>query len=441
MRSVQTFRYGGIRIGAKRRGEATVSNAFLPSNAVVLLKQHAGKSSRCVVSRGDRVREGMVIGRADGPRSADVHAPVPGLVLDIRVVPLPEGGEAEAVVIALEGSFDRLGRREERYLWKSMARRDILSALRERGVVDTEPPGVPLYDLLSNSKDIGLLVLNAVESEPYLRAEACILSQRVTEVVEGLAMIRKVINPTRTVVAVEAGSDAGGDAGTGDEGLSAVLARGVGQDGWKVDSIPLEPRYPQDLPGQLLEAIEGARGRAAGDYLIIRPSTALAAYEAVVLAKPMLERYVTIDGGALREPAVLKARIGTPIRDLIAECGGFSERPARLVLCGPFRGYAVHDLDVPTTKTTSAVLALGEEEVGSTRRSPCIRCSACAEACPERLEPELLYRLIERGRLEEAEALGLHSCTLCGSCGYSCPSRVPLVSAFAAPLREREAAK
>lgn len=299
---------------------------------------------------------------------------------------------------------------------------------------------MPLYDLLSASKDIGMLVLNAVESEPYLRAEACIIAQRETEVVEGLAIIRKVLNPARTVVAVEA--EARGRGAEGREGQYSAFERGPAQDsGWKAEVVALEPKYPQDLPGQLLEAIEGSRGRPAEDVLIVRPSTALAAYEAVVLAKPMLERYVTVDGSALRAPAVLKARIGTPIRDLIDECGGFSRRPARLVLCGPFRGYAVHDLDVPTTKTTSAILALGADEVGSARASPCIRCGACAESCPERLSPELLYRLVERGRIAEAAALGLGSCTLCGSCGYSCPSRVPLVSAFAARLREEEVAE
>jgi electron transport complex protein RnfC len=357
-------------------------------------------------------------------------------VLDIRVVPLPEGGRAEAVVVALEGTFDRLGRREERYLWKSMARRDVLGAIRDRGVVDTEPPGIPLYDLLSGTRDIGLLILNAVESEPYLRAEACILARREAEVAEGLAIIRKVVSPKRTVVAAEALPGGAGGA----ESLAAAIERGPGQDGgWKAESVALEPRYPQDLPGQLLEAIEGSRSAPSGEVLIVRPSTALAAYEAVVLAKPMIERYVTVDGGALRESAVLKARIGTPIRDLIAECGGFSRPPARLVLCGPFRGYAVHDLDVPTTKTTSAILALSEREIGSMRRSPCIRCGSCSESCPERLDPEMLYRLAERGRMEEARALGLGSCTLCGSCGYSCPSRVPLVAAFASRLREREA--
>jgi electron transport complex protein RnfC len=167
----------------------------------------------------------------------------------------------------------------------------------------------------------------------------------------------------------------------------------------------------------------------------LRPSTVFAVYEAVVLAKPMVERYVSIGGGALKRPAVLKARIGTPIGDLIEECGGFLGPPTRLVLRGILRGNSVYDLDAPITKTTSAVIALDAKEVGSLQKTPCIRCGRCAEVCPERLDPELLFRLIERNMRARAAELGLGFCTACGSCSYICPSRVPLVAAFSAESR------
>jgi electron transport complex protein RnfC len=416
--------------------ETAVSNAFLPSVAVVPLKQHVGESARCVVGRGDRVREGMVIGRSEGPRSADVHAPIPGTVLDIKTIALPEGGESEAVVIALEGSFDRLGRREERYLWRSMTRHDMLSAVRDRGVVAAEGPGIPLYDLLSGSRDIGLLILNVVESEPYLRTEKCLSEARGADIIEGLGIIRKIVNPARTIVATSAVSGGRSASGRSIEEIAAAAPKEFGQDGgWTIETIAFEPKYPQELHGQIIEAIEGARKRKAGDYLIVTPSTVLAAYEAVVLAKPMIERCVVVDGGALRDPAILKVRIGTPLRDLIEECGGFSQKPERLVVCGPFRGCAIYDLDTPITKTTSAVLALDRREVRPGRTAPCIRCGNCAEVCPERLDPQMIFRLLDRGRIMEAGELGLESCTLCGSCSYVCPSRVPLAAAFASRLR------
>jgi Na+-translocating ferredoxin:NAD+ oxidoreductase subunit C len=148
-----------------------------------------------------------------------------------------------------------------------------------------------------------------------------------------------------------------------------------------------------------------------------------------------VERYVSVGGAALKRPSVFKARIGTPVGDLIEECGGFLGPPARLVLCGTLRGHSVRDLDAPITKTTSAVVALDAEEVGSRLKSSCIRCGRCAEVCPERLDPDLLFRLIERGMRSRAEELGLGACTACGACGYVCPSRLPLVAAFKAATR------
>jgi len=428
MRSQPRFRHGGIQIDASKDWQPArpARNAFLPNGAVVPLKQHAGPAARCLVRKGEYVREGMLIGKAEAPSSANVHAPVPGVVRDIRRISLPEGGDSEAVVIALEGSFDRLGRREERYLWKSMTRRDMLNTLRDRGVVDTEAPGRPLYDLLGDKEGPGLLVLNAVESEPYLRAESSILLDKAQEILDGFDILRKILSPERSVVALADPEAA--------ESFSKAVAAAARETALPEISL-LEPRYPLDMERQLLESLRFDRGRGGKKALIVRPSAAFAVYEAIVLAKPMLERYVTVAGGAVKHPAVYKARIGTPIGDLIEECGGFLGPPARLILGGPIRGHAVHDLDAPVTKTSSAVLALTDEEVSSSRRSPCIRCGRCAEACPERLIPELLYRLVSNRRQAEAVELGLDCCTLCGACGYICPSRVPLVASFAAYRR------
>jgi len=421
MKPLSTFRHGGIKVdtGSNWEQRGRVENAFLPNGAVLLLKQHAGRQARCVVRRGEYVREGMVIGRADGELSANVHSSIPGVVRDIRVLPLPEGGYAEAVVVALEGAFDRLGRRAERYLWKSMGRNEILATLRDKGVVDTDLPGYPLFDLLGERRDTELLVINALECEPYLRAESAILRDRAEEVGEGIAILQKVLTPKRTVLAV-------GSGGAGEipavEGMQAL------------ERIAFEPKYPQEMSAQLLSVV-GGKGAGGVGTTILKPSAAFAVYEAVTLAMPMVERYVSVGGGALKRPAVLKARIGTRIGDLIEECGGFRDAPARLVLRSALRGHSVYDLDTPITKTCSAVVALTAEEIGAQVRTPCIRCGRCRAACPSSLEPDMIYRFLEHRMPARALAVGLRSCSLCGACGYVCPSRLPLVAAFSAERR------
>ncbi|MBL8967540.1 MAG: hypothetical protein JNG85_11040, partial [Spirochaetaceae bacterium] len=288
MRPPKTFRHGGLSLDLERdwRPASPVQNSFLPNAAAILLKQHAGPAARCLVRKGEYVREGALLGKAEGAGSAAIHASVPGVVRDIRRVRLPEGGECEAAVIVLEGSFDRLGKRMEKYLWKGVSRGDLLQTLRDRGVVETEPPGRPLYELLREREKTELLVLNAIESEPYLRTEAAVLADRGPEVLEGFAILRKILAPERWILALDASE-------TEALARAAESAKGLEE---APESILLEPRYPQDLPSLLLEVIQRDRHAAKGkpSAVIVRPSTALAVYEAVALARPFLERYVTV---------------------------------------------------------------------------------------------------------------------------------------------------
>ena len=421
MRPTRTFHNGGISIDCGKSWTRPVPapNAFLPNEAVVPLRQHAGPGARCVVRKGEFIREGAVIGRADTPMSANVHAPVPGIVKEIRQIPMPDGEMSEAVAIALEGSFDRLGRKPERYIWTSMLRRDILQCLRDRGIIETTHPGRPLFDLLAAREPPALLILNAVESDPYARSESAIIQDKTEEVLVGFDILRSILKPGRSVVAIDGRSP-------------PPPALAAAADPKTFEVAVLESRFPQELPNQLLDALGEKGVDLAKDGFILSPTCAFAVYEAIVHAKPFVERYVTVAGGAIKRPAVLKARIGTSIGDLIEECGGFVDAPARVVVGGAVRGMPIHDLDSPVTKTTSSVLALTIGEIGSRRRRPCIRCGRCADACPELLDPERLYRLVQGQRWTAASDEGIAECTLCGACGYICPSRIPLVAAFAA---------
>jgi Na+-translocating ferredoxin:NAD+ oxidoreductase subunit C len=427
------FRHNGLSLDFKRDWPlvSPVQNAFLPAEAVVLLRQHRGPAPRCVVRKGDFVREGQLLGKAEVEGSSPVHAPIPGSIREIREIRLPSGGSSQAVVIVLQGTFSRLGKREEKYLWTSMSQNDILGSLRDRGVIEMDGEGRPLDGLLRSSRGPVLFVLNCLVREPYLRTESTVLAERGAEVLEGFEIMRSVLEPERAVLAL--------DSTELDlvESVKALL-----QDREKApDCLLFPPRYPEELTRRLVESGCLPKKARKGAIFSVNPSTALAVYEAVVHAKPLVERYVTIAGGAVKRPAVLKVRIGTPLGDLVEECGGFLGVPERLVLGGPLCGEPAYDLDMPITKLTGAVIALTRDETNRGKRVPCIRCGRCVSVCPEGLDPEALFRRITVNREGEAAALGLFRCSRCGACGYICPSRIPLVEAFAMSKQHVEAKK
>ena len=70
-----------------------------------------------------------------------------------------------------------------------MSQNDILGSLRDRGVIEMDGEGRPIEGLLRASRGPGLLVLNCLVREPYLRTESTVLAERGAEVLEGFEIM------------------------------------------------------------------------------------------------------------------------------------------------------------------------------------------------------------------------------------------------------------
>ncbi|MFP4409102.1 MAG: electron transport complex subunit RsxC [Spirochaetaceae bacterium] len=418
------LQHGGIRLTEGRTSPLPFRNAAVPTICTVPLKQHVGLPATPLVKRGDTVREGMLIGRSDETR---IHAPIPGIVRDLRDIVGYDGTVSKAVVIELNGEFDRLGKKEGEHQWRNHSSEQLQKALMDRGVVGMGGEGYPshLKYAAARTEEIDLLVINALESDPYMQADLQLIRSYPETIIEGAEILERIVAPRRVLFAFESRNHEG----------ARILRRAIAQRdlSWKVKVLPhLYPRGDEKILLQRLTGREVPSGGTSLDVnaVVANASTAHEVYEAVVLRKPVIERVVTVAGGAIRHPANLKVRLGMPIQELIAECGGFTEMPDRIVINGVMRGHTIEEVSLPVTKTTKAILALTEEEVGSSEELPCIQCGRCIRSCPVGLNPMRLYKLIEHGETEKAVEEGLMECRECGVCAHVCPSRIPLVERF-----------
>ena len=159
---------------------------------------------------------------------------------------------------------------------------------------------------------------------------------------------------------------------------------------------------------------------------------------------PLVQKRLTIDGGAVAEPKNIFVPIGTSIADVMAFCGGYRKPPRKFLMGGPMMGIAIPDENYPILKNNNAILALDEEEATLKQPTACIRCGRCVRGCPMKLMPLELDQAREAGDTDALARLKVGLCMECGTCSFNCPAKRPLVQSIRmgkAMLRAAQAAK
>jgi electron transport complex protein RnfC len=269
------------------RGMA-ITNAVIPSRALIPLLQHSGKAAECLVKPGDKVSEGMLIGKADGPGSAHVHASIPGTVSELRDLRLPGGEVCTAVAIELGGEFETSGRPRTRRRWEGFPRLDLLDRIRTAGVVGLGGASFPTHLKLAMppGRSASMLVANGVDSEPSFSADDALLRAKAAEIVEGLGVCQALLTPARTIVSL----------GEQSEDLVREIEGILRRTGVKAEVTVLPSRYPHGHEQLVLAALDGMPPGGETAATVLNVATLFAVLEAVVLDKPLIERVLTVTG-------------------------------------------------------------------------------------------------------------------------------------------------
>lgn len=432
---IRTFSIGGIHPEEnKLSNDAATQVAALPVQAIFPLSQHIGAPAKPVVAKGDKVKVGTMIAEAGGFVSAPIYSSVSGIVLKIDTAVDATGYRKPAIIINVDGdeweeSIDRSNKLETVEEHPELTPEEIVNRIKVAGVTGMGGAGFPTFIKLCPppTAKAECVIINAVECEPYITADYRLMLEKSDEILVGLELLMKAAKVTRGYIGIETNKP------QAIELLADKCAKKFGGSAYEVEVVPLKQRYPQGGEKQLVDAVINRQVPAPPAIpvnvgaIVQNVGTAFAVYEAVMKHKPLFERYTTVTGKKLRQPGNYLVRMGTPMKDLIAVCGGMPEEDSKVLAGGPMMGKALTSTDVPVCKGTNSVTILSGEDAVRKEPQPCIRCAKCVSACPMGLEPYLLAKLSAVSNWERCESEDIVSCIECGSCQFTCPAHRPLL--------------
>lgn len=435
--SLLTFK-GGIHPyeGKELSKDKAIVEYFPKGDVAISMSQHIGAPAKPVVNVGDYVLTGQLIGEASGFISANVHSSVSGKVKAIEPRMLVNGSKATCIIIENDGKFDEVEFEKPKSL-EELSKEEIVELVKKGGIVGMGGAGFPTNVKLSPKEPdkIDYVIVNGAECEPYLTSDYRRLIEEPEVVVGGLKVMLKLFDNAKGIIAVE------------DNKLDAIAKlKELVKSEDRIEIKTLYTKYPQGAERMLINAVTGRKINSSmlpadAGCVVDNVDTVFAIKSAVIDGRPLIKRVITVTGDAVNEPHNFLVRTGTNHSELIDAAGGFKEEPEKIISGGPMMGMAISTIDVPVTKTSSALLCYVKDPLSKVKETNCINCGRCVSVCPGRIIPTRLAEFSEHGDMENFVKYNGLECCECGCCSYICPAKRNLTQAIKSMRKQVLASK
>lgn len=419
----------------KKKAYRKCVNGFVPETVVLPLRQDMNGECEPLVKPGDTVKEGQLVAEKivleKGKFNSSVYAPIPGKITGVEKCVCPDGKTSSAIRIRLSGSFSFLGKKIEPKSVQGIPRDFLLDDIARKGILNTftsNEPRLLADDIKSALKEKTRILAVRLFDEDSSRLTDSLLSRLYRkEILEGSRICAKALSAHGIVfVSEKEPENQDGEnrnpSGSEKSGIPEIF-------------IYTNPKkYPSGYKNQIASLVRSNSQikdelfrKISRKSLYTDSSTMLELYRAAVLGIPSIERHILVSGECLHASGLIKVAVGTTLRQLVAQCGGFVKEPGVILINGYVSGFATTNLDSPVTKYVKSVTFVPKSKVPDQRMSVCIGCGACRRVCPERLSPDMIYSRITYGAdVPEVYLSSAKYCTNCALCNSCCASRLPL---------------
>ncbi|GMO11616.1 MAG: electron transport complex subunit RsxC [Treponemataceae bacterium] len=402
-------------------------NAFIPQYAFVSFSQDGRTALDPCVRLGDTVTEGQVIAGKNAASEAKVHSPIPGEVCGIVGFRVPNGRIHTGAKIRFAGSFQYEGRGHSVYDWKNATPKELTEKLAENGVVNTFAKNRSLSQQVK--KTSANLVVRLYDEDPSMLTDSFAAFHHFREIAEGAAVVAKIIGAKGVTFLYSSKHGF-----SPDKAYCASLFERLTSGGQAVKLLYLavpQHKYPLGTAEKSAQIIKKASllepfSKITSRDLFIDALTAFNVYKAVVLSIPVMSALVHVSG-CVKKPCIISAKIGTLIKEIAHECGGFTRDTKTVIINGMLQGASVNVLETPITKSIKSIRFLPSAHVKPQRYTQCMKCGRCQNVCPMRLLPSALFSHAAGIKiLDAATASSVKYCSGCALCNTVCPARLPL---------------
>jgi electron transport complex protein RnfC len=422
-----TFKGGIHPYEGKELSESKPVSVLQPKGEMVFpLSQHIGAPAKPLVAKGDHVLVGQKIGEPGGFISACVISSVSGTVKALEPRMVANGAMVPSIIVENDGKYETVegfGRDRDP---KTLSKEEIRNIVKEAGIVGLGGAGFPTHVKLTPKDEsaIDTIIVNGAECEPYLTSDYRMMLEEPESIVKGLNVILSLFDNAKGVIGIENNKP---------EAIKKMTE--LVKDEPRITVCPLLTKYPQGGERSLIYAVTGRKINSSmlpadAGCIVDNVDTVISIYNAVCKTTPLIRRIITVTGDAIANPQNYSVRVGTSYKELLEASGGFKTEPEKVISGGPMMGQALFNLEIPVTKTSSALTAMTKDEVAVHAPSACIRCGRCVSVCPSHVVPQMMMDAAERSDIERFTALNGMECCECGCCTYVCPAKRPLTQAF-----------